>query len=284
MRDNLGLVLRELRRREDFRVLSRGAWSVFVAVACHWQGHVEAWPSQQTLASFCGYSSRAVRDAISELQRRDVVRLRRGPPRGVTERIFYSPGPATLRAMSHLLARYPLHAAATSAPDNLDAEVPALATRKPLPTNLLKIRNQEEQQQPRPEITEEDRETARIALTEHFRRRYPGRPAPRFFDEREIERVARCAAATQGDRETRLRTQRDALDGAFRASTRAPTVRYVWEKLEHFFEHAERGRRARAVEDGRPATPALPTEGCVPVERLEADLVRLFGATWKTRR
>jgi hypothetical protein len=286
MRDNLGLVLRELRKRPDFGTLSRGAWSAFIAIACHWQAHEEAWPSQATIAAFSGYSSRAVRDTVAELERREVIRLRRAPPRGVTERIYYSPGPATLRGLSQLQARYPLRAEATSASTNDDAEVPARATRKPLPTNLLRIKNQEEQQR-RLEITEEDRETARAALGEHFERRYPGRLAPRFFDDRDVERVARCVAATEGDRETKLRTQRDAIDGAFRASRRPPTVRYVWEKLEHFFEHAERGRRATAgpaAEEGKPAATGRRTAECVPVEQLEADLVRLFGASWRTRR
>jgi helix-turn-helix protein len=282
MRDNLGLVLRELRKRPDFGALSRGAWSAFIAIACHWQAHQEAWPSQQTIASFCGYSSRAVRDAISELQRHEVIRLRRAPPRGVTERIYYSPGQTTVRAVSHLQARYPPRAEATSASGSHHAEVPALATRKPLPTNLLRIKNQEEQRRRRREITEEDRETARTALGEHFQRRHPGRPAPRFFDDRDVENVARCVAATEGDRETKLRSQRDAIEGAFRASRRAPTVRYVWEKLEHFFEHAERGRRPPTGE--RQVAPAAESTECVPVEQLEADLVRLFGASWKARR
>jgi hypothetical protein len=61
-------------------------------------------------------------------------------------------------------------------------------------------------------------------------------------------------------------------------------VRYVWEKLEHFFEHAERGRRTPAGKDGKPAAPAEQTANCVPVEQLEADLVKLFGKSWKARR
>jgi len=288
MRDNLGLVLRELRKRPDFGALSRGAWSAFIAIACHWQAHEEAWPSQETIASFCGYSSRAVRDTVAELERRDVIRLRRGPPKGALGRIsrgriYYAPGPTTLQAMSDFQARYPALPEATSGPGARQPEVPARPNRKPLPMNLLRVNNQEQQRR-RLEITEEDRQTARTALTEHFQRRYPGRPAPRFFDDRDVEHVARCVAATEGDRETKLRSQRDAIEGAFRASRRAPTVRYVWEKLEHFFEHAERGRRPPAGEERKQVAPAPQSVECVPVEQLEADLVRLFGASWKARR
>jgi hypothetical protein len=76
-RDNLGLGLREVRQRPAFAALARGPWLVFIAIACHWQANAEAWPSQETIAAFTGYSSRAVRDYVDVLERAGVVRLRR---------------------------------------------------------------------------------------------------------------------------------------------------------------------------------------------------------------
>jgi len=68
-RDNLGLGLRGLRQQGTFAALARGPWQVFVAIACYWQANAEAWPSQETMATFTGYSSRAVRDYVDVLER-----------------------------------------------------------------------------------------------------------------------------------------------------------------------------------------------------------------------
>jgi hypothetical protein len=53
-RKNLSLGLRDVRGRATFRALARRPWQVFIAIACHWQTNAEAWPSQETIASFTG--------------------------------------------------------------------------------------------------------------------------------------------------------------------------------------------------------------------------------------
>jgi hypothetical protein len=105
-------------------------------------------------------------------------------------------------------------------------------------------------EQEQPSATREDREIARIALAERMKRRHPKRPPPRWFDRADVEMVAGCTAAIDGDRETKVRAHREAIDGAFQASKEGPpTARFIWGKLEHFLEHLDRGgRRARAEE------------------------------------
>ena len=59
-RDRFGLALLELRSRSaPFRELEKGPWALFIAIAVHWQCNEEAWPSQDTLARFSGWSTRA---------------------------------------------------------------------------------------------------------------------------------------------------------------------------------------------------------------------------------
>ncbi len=267
LRSNLGLTLRELRRAPAFAGLPPLPWQVFIAIALHWQVREEAWPSQDTLGRLSGYAVRTVRRGVAELDRRALVGLRRARTGDGSERIYYAPGPVTLRELGGIDARYP-------------ADPRSRGQRTQDPGNSSRTRTSVVVV---PELGDDDLAIARVALAEHFQRRYPDRPAPRLFDERDVQSVARCAAATSGDRETRLRTLRDAIDGAFRTSARAPTVRFVWDKLEHFFEHAERGRRARAhvaASVRPPPEPDVP----IPAAQLEADLVKLFGPSWRTKR
>jgi hypothetical protein len=49
--------LRDLRKRSGFAAVPRGPWQVFIAIACYWQANAEAWPSQETIATFTGYVS-----------------------------------------------------------------------------------------------------------------------------------------------------------------------------------------------------------------------------------
>src|SRR5579859_4258988 len=72
-RDNLGLALRDVRQRPAFAELERGPWSVFIAIACYWQSNAEAWPSQETIATFSGYTARAVRSYVDELEHKGIV-------------------------------------------------------------------------------------------------------------------------------------------------------------------------------------------------------------------
>jgi hypothetical protein len=96
----------------------------------------------------------------------------------------------------------------------------------------------------RPVASKEDREIARWALGERMKRKHPKQPIPRWFDRGDVEMVARCSAALEGDRAAKEQAQREAMAGAFSASKEGPpTARFTWEKLEHFFEHVERGRK-----------------------------------------
>lgn len=106
-RDNLGLGLRELRQRGTFAALRRGPWQVFIAIACYWQANAEAWPSQETIATFTGYSSRAVRDYVEMLERVCIVRLRRERRPGGADRIYCSPGRVTLIELAAFVERFP---------------------------------------------------------------------------------------------------------------------------------------------------------------------------------
>jgi hypothetical protein len=143
------------------------------------------------------------------------------------------------------------------------------------------------------EVTKEEQEIARSALAERMTRKHPARPAPRWFDARELAMVAACAAAVVGDAETKMQAQRDAMAGAFIASKDGPpTVRFVWEKLDHFFDHVDRGRRRRLADErearSRAQRDAAPPRGLVrlptatiPLEQMDADLERIFGPGWR---
>jgi hypothetical protein len=100
--------------------------------------------------------------------------------------------------------------------------------------------------------------------------------------------VAACSAAVGGDAGAKM-------DGAFVASKDGPpTVRFIWEKLEHFLDHVDRGRRRRLAEErearararrdaATPTRVALAPFATIPREQMDADLKRLFGAGWKAR-
>lgn len=262
-RDNLGLGLRELRQRGTFAALSRGPWQVFIAIACYWQANAEAWPSQETIATFTGYSSRAVRDYVHELERVGVIRLRRERRPNGPECIYYAPGLATLIGLEAFVERYPRGPAkarmshppepASGAPpeassmEHRDQDHEPSSCGAPLETPPLPPARPEEQQA---QVTKEDEEVARRALAERMTRKHPTRTAPRWFDASEVALVAACAAALEGDAEAKMIALRDAIAGAFAASKHGPpTVRFIWEKLDHFLDHVERGRRRRRAEE-----------------------------------
>jgi hypothetical protein len=295
--DNLGLTLRELRRDPAFAELPGVPWAVFVAIACYWQGHAEAWPGQETIAAQCGFVARSVRTSIALLEERSILRVRRErTPEGV-RRAYYAPGPATLAALVAMEQRFPRGArvgAASRPPDrpSTPPEPRSADHRKEDPVNWLMVWNQEEQGGGASEARDEEGDLARIALGEYFRRRHPRHSTPpERFDPEDVDAVTRCARAVDGDREAKLESLRDAIEGAFRLSKGgAPSVRFIWGRREHFLDHAERGRRARVPRKERegvrtpsPVHPraATPAEGRVPPDQLEADLVRLFGPGWR---
>jgi hypothetical protein len=311
-RDSFGLALLELRARSlPFQGLAKGPWALFIAISVHWQGNAEAWPSQETLARFSGWSSRAVRDQAAALERSGFVRVRRERRFDGSERIFYAPGLVTLAALADFFDRFPrerakpLRAEAPPAiahpAEAASAARPEEASRKHRDQDQIKPSSScgphvgttstpatEEQQV---QISQEDEEVARRALAERMARKHPARPAPSWFDAGEVAMVAACAAALDGDAEAKMVAHRDAIAGAFIASKEGPpTARFIWKKLDHFFDHVERGRRRRLADEraaGRTATLVkafLRPQPVAPVpmpDELRAELDRLLGAGWR---
>jgi hypothetical protein len=290
-RDNFGLALLELRaRNEAFQRLRRGPWALFIGIAVHWQGNEEAWPSQETLGRFSGWSTRFVRDHAAALERGGFIRVRRERRADGSERIFYAPGLVTLAALAAFVERFPRdrakpvrrEAPSTGAPTTPPtiAHPPEAATATPSEEASAELRDQDQEPSSCPSftpleppaqeeqllVTSEDREVARVALSDRMKRKHPKRPAPRWYDSADVEMVARCTASVDGDRVAKLTANRQAISGAFGASKRgAPTVRFIWGKLEHFLEHVDRGGRrpsAHTVEGQRPAdeNPTAPCE------------------------
>jgi hypothetical protein len=267
-RDNLGLALRDVRQQAAFAELERGPWSVFMAIACYWQSNAEAWPSQETIATFSGYTARAVRSFVEELEQKGILRLRRERRPSGAERIYYAPGAVTLAELAAFVERFPSGpppAMTSHPPEAISAappHPPEMASGAPPETISMEPRDQDLElsscetgppahasgEQEQPMVKAEDREVARLALAQRLRRKHPKRPPPRWFDREDVEMVAVCSAAIEGDRDAKLGALLEALEGAFSASKDGPpTSRFVWGRLEHFFEHVELGRRkARA--------------------------------------
>jgi hypothetical protein len=247
---------------------------VFVAIATHFQMNAEAWPGQEAIACLSGCSTRAVRYHIAELERGGFLTLRRERRADGGERIFYRPGLLMLRGLAAFDADYPKDrpkvlrpARPAASPTQMVRPTPNHHPEKiagaPAETVAMEPRDQnqmepssscesasatrtarrlDEEQQPI--VSKEDREVARWALAERMKRKHPKRPPPRWFDRDDIEMVARCTATIEGDRSAKEQTQREAITGAFCASKDGPpTSRFIWERLEHFLEHIERGRK-----------------------------------------
>ena len=305
-RDNFGLGLRGVRQRPAFAALTRGPWHVFIAIACHWQANAEAWPSQETIASFSGYSSRAVRDYVDVLERGGIVLLRRERRPNGAERIYYAPGLVTLDELAAFVERFPrglAKAAPSHPPEVLSGTPPAAASAAPPEPASMELRDQDLEpcccqsaaptpesatKQKQPRVTAEDRELARLALAERMKRKHPKRPPPKWFDRGDVEMVAACAAAVDGARDAKAEALRDSIAGAFCASKDAPTSRFIWEKLDHFLDHVERGRRRRLATErialprvDRPTSVRAPCGAGVEPTQMAADLERLFGADWR---
>ncbi|HEY3820257.1 MAG TPA: hypothetical protein VGL81_23995 [Polyangiaceae bacterium] len=318
----VGLVLRELRKQASFAELPRGPWLAFMAIACHWQADTEGCPGQATIVKFSGYSLRAVRDAVGELERRQLVLVRRRrDPRGF-ERTEYAPGPATLAALGALDGCLPANGMAAAAGAGGSPPTAAIASGSAASTAATSRSHRQEwpslveknkkkkllllegvegepagQPSETPSIAEADRAAARVVLAECFQLQHPHFTPPRLLDEADVERVAFCAAAIDGDPPSKLQALRDSLAGAARASRRSngspPTVRYIWGRLEHFLRHAERGRSLRSMAERQTCLPMAPqAPGVAPAaphvgpsrSQMEADLAKLFGSTWRQTR
>jgi hypothetical protein len=321
LRDNFGFAVQQLRTRGTaFRDLAKGPWSVFIAIATHFQMNVEAWPGQEAIAHLSACSTRAVRYHVAILESRGVFVLRRERRHDGSERIFYQPGPAMLRELAAFDELYPKDrakrlrrvASPASAPPPPSSPAESLAgapaekvATEPRDQDLIEPSSSCKAQRPakpptpvteeeKLEVTPEDREVAHLALGERMARKHPTRPPPRWFDAGELAMVAACAAAIGGDVEAKMTAHRDAIVGAFLASKDGPpTVRFIWEKLDHFFDHVDRGRRSRlaaerttrhrAIADVAPTSwvARVPTPG-VNREQMHADLERLFGPGWRS--
>ncbi len=311
-RDSFGLALLELRARSRaFQGLAKGPWALFIGISVHWQGNAEAWPSQEALARFSGWSSRAVRDQADALERNGLIRVRRERRSDGSERIFYAPGLVTLAALAEFVERFPRERAKALRPDAPTlAHPPETAAATPPEGASMEHRDQDQirtsscetcaataelpasTEEQKVDDTKEDEGIARKALAARMERKHPKRPAPRWFDAGELAMVAACAAALEGDGDAKMLAQRDAISGAFLVSKDGPpTVRFIWEKLDHFLDHVGRGRRRRLADEraarlrANPEPPPhvarVPSLG-VPSEQIHADLERLFGPGWRT--
>ena len=286
-RDNFGLAVTDMRSASaPLRGLKKGPWALLIAVAVHWQSNAEAWPSQETLARFSGCSTRSVRGYAVTLERGGFLRLRRERRANGSERIYYAPGPVFLSALAAFIEKYPrewpakaLRRQPPEAPSDGLAETIAGAPAEAVsmePKDKIRTSSSCESTEtkavdstapafppsaheppsdpPLEEeelvVTREDREVARIALAARMKRKHPKRPPPRWYDRADVEMVAKCIATIDGDREAKLQTNREAIEGAFCASKEGPpTSRFIWARLEHFLEHVERGRRKLWSED-----------------------------------
>jgi hypothetical protein len=275
---NHGLLFLFLRERPPFSGLDSKAWHVFMAIACRWQANEEAWPSQETVARFCGKSSRSVRRSTLELARKGILQLRRTRLPNGNAGLRYSPGAATLAAFEAFEQGFP-----AAAPDVVPGQAGQAETAPG---------RSEEREEATP-FCEEDREVARTALRAMFPPS-PGQPTPRPLDEDDVALVAHCAHAVGGNRDTKLDSLRDAIEGARRRSKQPPTVRYVFARLHHFFAHAENGRRLRGRDPARgaprgpsarrePPRPSQATPARLTREQMNADMVKLFGPSWNNR-
>jgi hypothetical protein len=122
---------------------------------------------------------------------------------------------------------------------------------------------------PGPEPSDLDRDVAREVLGVLRERRFGRRVG--LFDTKIVAMVSECASAIDGDRETKLRAQLDAIDHAFAVSRSTPTPSFVWGSLDHFLNHETQGRRARVEAERARARQARAAEA----ERLRArDLAR----------
>jgi hypothetical protein len=280
LRDNFGFVLQQLRARDPaFRPLAKGPWSVFIAIAAHFQMNAEAWPGQEAIASFSGCSTRAVRYHIAELESDGFLTLRRERRAHGGERIFYRPGPVMRSGLAAFDTEFPkdrpklLKPVRRAAPPTqsvtpTQTHHPEKVAGTPAETVAMEPRDQNQMEpssscasapatsatarldeEEQPTVSKEDREVARWALAERMKRKHPKRPPPRWFDRSDIEMVARCTATIEGDRAAKEQSQREAITGAFCASKDGPpTARFIWERLEHFLEHVERGRKKLRTE------------------------------------
>lgn len=257
------------------RELDRGPWACLQAIAPHWQGgRSDAFPGQERLAMLSGYDARSIRDFTKQLEACGVLNVLRVKLPDGSARLHYEPGPVLLAAVEQFDARYrderpkPWEATPTD-----QAEVRRAGTKRPQPPNppaiasgggaaaasgeLSDPRDQKNassclpvepeglasNEAPSPQISELDRDVAREVLGILRERRFGHRV--RLFDSKVVGMVAASVSAINGDRETKLRAQLDAIEHAFGVSRGTPTPSFVWGNIDHFLEHEAGGRSTR---------------------------------------
>lgn len=268
----------ELRLREPaFNKMGRGPWAVFRALLDFFGDNVEAWPTQDSLATCTGFCVRAVREFIDKLVAAGFITVRRARQIGGTERLFYRFGPASERAFDSFVARFPrerrearakpLHSAPSPSlspaqtPAAIPATIAAAAPAQPAdkhdqrslkPSSSEGAKPTPNRESSAPTFTRDEEEflervgdaekaLANEALAYLARRRQPKRPVPRWFDRPRVELVALRASQVDGADTERLATLKHAVDGAWLVSQDAPSTAFIFGSQEHFLEHVERG-------------------------------------------
>lgn len=237
------------------RALERGPWACLQAIAPHWQGgRADAFPGQERLALLSGYDSRSIRDFTRQLEARGVVDVVRVKLADGTARLHYEPGPVLLAAVEQFEARF----SDERAKPVVLPEPPAMVSGggpAAVSGELSDRRDHENssfcapakpagEHEPDPQGSELDRDVAREALGMLRERRFGHRG--RLFDARLVAMVAASVSAIEGDRETKLRAQLDAIAHAFSVSRGAPTPAYIWGNIDLFLHHEAHGRNARS--------------------------------------
>jgi hypothetical protein len=264
------------------RALERGPWACLQAIAQHWQtGRMDAYPGQERLAMLSGYDARSIRTFTKTLERAgliDMVKLKL--PDG-TSRIHYQPGPSLLAAVALFDTEYSDDRGQPGDPASIDSDAGRAVRARlegqaylPEPAEMASGRQAAlasgELPDPReqktsssfprvpsempgsnerggPKALEVDSEVAREALATLRQRRF-GRETKLFFT-KDIAMVAACVSVINGDRETKMRAQLDAIEHAFSVSRGTPSPSYIWGSIDLFLQHETAGRSARLEQE-----------------------------------
>jgi hypothetical protein len=245
------------------RELERGPWACLQAIASHWQaGRTDAYPGQERLAMLTGYDVRSIRTFTRTLESAgllDVVRLTLADG---TARLHYEPGSVLLAAVERFDARYSddreravaPHGKRRNPPDapemvsgggaaTVSGELPDPGPENSSFCSAVASEEHGGKEEQGLNVSPVDQEVAREALATLRKRRF-GCTA-RLFDAKDVQTVAVCVSTVDGDREVKMRAQRDAIDHAFGVSRGPPSPSYIWGSIDHFLEHEAAGRSSR---------------------------------------
>jgi hypothetical protein len=315
LRASLGLALQTLRELPAFRSLDRCAWMVFVAIATHWQGKETAYPSQETIARFLGYTDTSVRHAIGVLARSGLVRVEGEGERGRGGRFVvchYAPGAATIDALYAFVRRYPkgeadggprrvvMRPRLVSPPEMVSGGPPEMVSEEPVQQKDLTSSAELEEAAPESGETSHEEEKsagkggggrgdatsaiAREALTAYLVRKEPTITPPRLFRAEHVAMVQACAELVPGDEFMRILAMNDAIDGAWQVSKgREPTLGFIFGDVGHFLDHLKRGRGRRMASERTRERAAAPRTMPLELEPLPTfdELRGTFANLWE---